>query len=94
MAKRRTRKQKISAQHKFSISWSPEAQKDKTEPNVKGQITKTTKSKPIKAGKAKSAKSSAKDRDLVKIKRDIIKSLIFAGIILGTEIVIYLAWTR
>jgi hypothetical protein len=79
MAKRRTRKQKERAKHRFTLL-------------VKGQFQNATKPKKTKAAQPKKAKFLAKQGDLASIKREIFKSLILASLILGLELMIYLAW--
>ncbi|KKR30604.1 hypothetical protein A2715_00260 [Candidatus Woesebacteria bacterium RIFCSPHIGHO2_01_FULL_39_32] len=95
MAKRRTRAQKESARHSFSISWSPnnsKAKKSISEPDVKGQLLDSVKRTSQKIEKGESAKYSEKDVNLASIKKDIARSLILAGFILTTELVLYLIW--
>ncbi len=98
MAKRRTRKQKEKAKHSFAVSWKPstltskpEAKKGKSEPIVKGQTTQAQKHKRDRHIKKKSADRLAKDEGLGTIKRDLVKSLIIASLILTLEVVLYLA---
>ena len=98
MAKRRTRKQKESAKHAFTISWKPGLDKNSSkaksslnEPTVKGQFPNKKIEAPFKAKKKKNPDSMAKDGYLSNIKRDIIKSLSLALIIVGFELMIYLA---
>lgn len=83
VAKRRTRKQKAQAKHKFTF-----------EPVVKGQF----KSEPGTAFSlklsSKKAKKLANLTDLASLKRDIVKSLILASLVLSLEVMIYLAWNR
>ena len=88
--KRRTRKQKESARHTFTVSWTPEAKKAPDVPVVKGQIT----SPPEPNFKARQAGGKAdllaQDASLIFIKRDVIKSLLLASFILSLEVVVYL----
>lgn len=86
---RRTKKEKLEPRHPFLISW------EKTEvkkPLVKRQLVSEPEATLDKNRKTKNAEYLAKDSNLTSIKRDIVKSLIFASLILGLEIVIYLAW--
>ena len=99
MAKRRTRKQKQEAKHTFSISWEPspqtdesEAKKSISEPDVKGQLLDSVKRTSQKIKKDESAKYTERDVNLASIKKDIARSLILAGFILTTELVLYLIW--
>ena len=91
MAKRRTRKQKKKAKHPFELSWKPD-QHPPSKASVKGQFTKTKPSLISKAKKKKLAKDKAKPDNLASIKADIMKSLFWLGLIVGLELVIYLAW--
>lgn len=97
MAKRRTRKQKEKAKHRLTVSWKPSTSSPKKagktaskKPRVKGQIKKASQAKEKSLHKAKKANSMAKDEGLSLIKRDIVKSLIIASLILSLEVVIYL----
>ena len=93
MAKRRTRKQKKGARHQFTLSWEPAKDEPKTntsEANVKGQNKKSEAKKKSVRNVKNYSYSSAKSENLGTIKKDIIKSLILAGIIVASEIVIYL----
>lgn len=87
MGKRRTRKDKETARHAFNISWSPE-------PSVKGQFNSEAKKVDHKADELKSARIMAKDASFVSSKRDIVKSLLIASLILALEVVLYLAWNK
>lgn len=92
MAKRRTKKQKQKAKHDFAISWEPKAKKRRSEPDVKGQIKKSGSGKKPSGTGNDLAKNTAEPGNLASIKKDIIKSLILAGLILASEVVIYLTW--
>jgi len=99
MGKRRTRKEKEWAKHQFSLSWVPfrqirqaEPKKNTTEADVKRQFEKTSKPTNSKVIRSDLAVSSDKDINLTQIKRDIVRSLILAGVIVGLEVVLYLAW--
>ncbi|OGM57798.1 hypothetical protein A3E46_01820 [Candidatus Woesebacteria bacterium RIFCSPHIGHO2_12_FULL_46_16] len=92
MAKRRTRKQKEEARHSFALSWSPEAKKDHSELDVKGHLKNEAGRSLGQASTTKSADLLAKETSLASIKRDILKSIFLASLILGTELVLYLAW--
>jgi hypothetical protein len=88
---KKTRRQKVNPKHPFLISWEGSENKA-LKSSVKGQlkdvdITKLKKVKPIKK-----ANYMDKGFGLDQIKHDIIKSLILASLILGLEMVIYLAW--
>lgn len=98
MGKRRTRKQKETAKHAFTIKWSPdltesqiEPRKEKTEPNVKRQFDVKAKSEPYYTNKEKDSVISTKSNNLKRIKKDIVRSLTIAMIIMGIELMLYLA---
>ena len=99
MAKRRTKKQKRQAKHQFLLKWEPEkpiakakARKTVSVPAVKGQI-KNQADLNIKAkAKLKIADFQANNGGLASIKRDLVKSLIIASLVLALEVVLYLAW--
>lgn len=92
MSKRRTKKEKLAAKHQFAISWQPSTKTSTPQAHVKGQFT----NRQVEAGrpgvKEKRADFLDKDSNLSKIKKDIKKSLIIVSLIIGTELVIYLAW--
>ena len=99
MSKRRTRKEKERAKHTFSLSWSPSSKSFVSEPkktlpeaNVKRQFGTTLKLANSKSSEPDLADITAKDIALSQTKHDIIRSLILAGIIIGLELVLYLAW--
>ena len=99
MAKRRTRKQKERAKHRFAVSWEPDRSIAKPQPKkgnseavVKGQTKKGSSLKKSRKSKAKIADLLAKDNGLASIRRDIIKSLILASFVLGLEVMLYLKW--
>lgn len=94
MGKRRTKKQKLKAKRKFSVYFENEAETSSFEPVVKGQFKKSKKGSDSKLTEPKNAVPTAKVRGVKSIRRDIVKSIILASLILGTELVIYLARTR
>ena len=94
MAKRRTRKQKEKAKHQFTLSWHLEPKKASSKADVKGQFGKGTKLKKLQKSKIENAKFTAKLDSLASIRRDILKSLLLASLILSLEVMIYLAWSR
>ncbi len=81
MSKRRTRKEKEKAKHTLTFTF---------EPDVKRQKESELKTQNLKLKAYENARLSAKDNQFEPIKRDIIKSLILASLILGMELVIYL----
>jgi len=94
MAKRRTRKQKESAKRWFETPIIQESGKVSFEPAVKGQFEKEQKISKVKRPRKEIPEYTAKVGSLSSTKREIVKSLIFASLILGLEFVIYLAWIR
>ncbi len=99
MAKRRTKKQKSKAKHQFLLNWKPdsisssnEAKNAQVEAVVKGQIKNRVSPGRQREAKLKIADFQAKKEGLVLIRRDIIKSLFLASLILALEVVLYLAW--
>ncbi len=88
MGKHRTKKQKLNVHHPFVLTWAPEA-------HVKGQFTSSnnfTADKPKEPAKKEKAVLLAQEEATIKIKRDILKSLILVSLILASEVVLYLAW--
>jgi hypothetical protein len=95
MAKKRTRKQKIQAKHPFLISWEEgkkERSKASLKAGVKRQSQKTIGHKSASKRHEKSTHYSAEFDGLASVKKDIIKSLSIASLIVGIEIVLYLIW--
>ncbi|MEK7113019.1 MAG: hypothetical protein AAB875_06940 [Patescibacteria group bacterium] len=92
MVKRRTRQQKERAHHAFLYSWQNEPERKQIRHDVKGQFKIEPKPVSNISRKAKNANLMAKDDSLASVKRDIVKSLILASLILGIEVVVYLAW--
>ena len=73
------------------MSWKPEAKIASTEPVVKGQSKTDNKAKKRKGVKRKNAYYKDNSDNLGTIKRDLVKSLIIASLILALEVVLYLA---
>ena len=101
MAKRRTKKQKIQAKRQFLYKTSgtsdapkPKAKKRSSKPVVKRQFQKSTKSPTKLVPRIKNTIHSAKYSDLGSIKLDIIKSLVVTSLIIGIELMLYLAWSK
>jgi len=90
MSKRRTRKEKKEAHHSFTISWKPEAKNASFKADVNRQIGNDKKTEELKNLKKESVVILALNSDLASIRKNIFKSLIFATLILGSEIVLYL----
>jgi len=94
MAKRRTRKQKEKAKHRLELSLKTTAKIQDGKPRVKGQFNFEASPTSTEASKDKNAISLAKDDSLSVVKRDIVKSLILASLILALEVMVYLAWNK
>jgi hypothetical protein len=94
MAKRRTRKQKENARRNFTISWEPSPKRAVDKVHVKRQLTGSDKSVTARSPKQENAKNTANDIDLASIKKDLVKSLILASLILAFEVVLYLLWRK
>lgn len=92
MGKRRTRKQKQKAHHEFTIHWEPSSLKPKIEAGVNRQIVDQTPPASPEASLHKKPQNSAKELDLTGIKKNIRMSLIYTGLILISEIVLYFIW--
>jgi hypothetical protein len=93
--KRRTKKDKINPKRPTTISWKPsktEAKKADSEANVKRQLKKGKSRKTSKNNVKKSARFTDKNHSLASVKRDLVKSLLFAVLILASEVMIYLIW--
>jgi hypothetical protein len=95
MSKRRTKKEKINPKRNITISWEPnvfEAKNPGFEANVKRQLSKR-KDRDLLLNKAKKiAITTDKNDSLASVKKDLGKSLIFASLIIASEVVIYLVW--
>lgn len=79
--KRRTRQEKEHPYHQFAITWRPA---------VKGHFKNKPDSQFHHAYEAKKADRLAKEGSFEAIRHDIVKTLIFASLILACEVVIYL----
>jgi len=97
MTKKRTRKQKVEAHHRFSIEWQPALSSSKNNiasSNVNTQMKDDKNVKKSDQSSNDTAVLSDKSYSLASIKKEVIKSLILAALILASEIVIYLNWTK
>lgn len=95
MSKRRTRKQKENASHNFSVSWKPtdlKSNRSKIGSSVKNQNTIPISVNNSNIDVGNSAKYTDKYFNLASMKRDLIKSLTFASLILASELVLYFIW--
>lgn len=92
MGKRRTRAEKENPHHAFLYSWQGQPEKGPGRHDVKGQFKNEPQTASRKDKKANKANVLAKDGSLASIKRDMVKSLLVASLILAAEVVVYLAW--
>jgi len=92
MAVRRTKKQKLHAKHQFAVSWAPTPERRLPKASVKGQIEKRESPSLGRGQRVNKAEVLAKEGDIEAYKHNTIKSLILASLILGLEVVLYLAW--
>lgn len=94
MSSKRTKKQKEKARHPFLIRWEEKKDKNKanSEADVKGQNRRDPGHKIASKRTKKNAYSSGKDMVLASVKKDIIKSLSLASLIIGIEVMLYLIW--
>ena len=90
MAKRRTKKQKKNAKHNIKITWGPKDDTGSKRHSVKDQKKLRTKSKLKDASNKQNSSFKAKPTVLASVKKDIVKSLSLAGLIIGLEVMIYL----
>jgi hypothetical protein len=90
--KRRTKKDKQKAKHTFKMSWEKGVSRRKKTKSVKGQSPNSHKSKSSGTPDPKNAKSRAKDEFSESIKKDIIRSLALAAVILSLEVMLYFIW--
>ena len=82
VAARRTRKQKENPHRPFLYSWNQDS-------------AKVNKNEPVEAHVKRESKIEAKmDNALITAKKDIVKSLLLASLILSLEVVIYLGWNK
>ena len=89
--KRRTKAQKSKVKHPFLVSWN-EPEKKALSEAVKGQNNKSEAKLKPSGTMAKNANFLDKDDYLSTTRRDVIRSLMVTSLIIGTELVIYLAW--
>jgi len=87
--KRRTKKQKQNAKHSISYTWEPSSQKNPRHVSVKGQFKNSHKVGIKKNKELKKADKLAKDAPYIQIKRDILKSILIASLIICLELVLY-----
>jgi hypothetical protein len=92
MAKRRTRKDKETAKHQYTISWNPATINNTTEANVNRQNSGKFHASLKNNNSTKNAEYLAQESYLARTKRDIFKSLMLVILIIGIELVLYFAW--
>lgn len=90
--KRRTRKDKEEAKHTFKISWEKGVSERKNPRPVKGQSSDSLKPSSSGTRPRRNAKGKAKAELQEGIKKDILKSLALAAVILCLEVVLYFIW--
>lgn len=90
--KRRTRKDKQGAKHTFRISWEKGVSERKKSGPVKGQSSGRHKTKKSGTTPSKNAKGKAKAEFDQSLKKDILKSLALAAVILCLEVMLYFIW--
>ena len=88
MAITRTRKNKENPHYNFLYSWTP------SEPDVKRETNLVEKKISMKLSPSKKAEIQAKEDSMIRIKKDILKSLILVSLVLILEVVVYLAWSK
>jgi hypothetical protein len=84
----RTRKNKENPHYNFLYSWAP------SEPHVKRESDLVETDTPVKLSASKRAEIQAKEDSMLRIKKDIVKSLILVSFIILAELVVYLAWSK
>lgn len=87
---RRTKKQKRQANHNFTISWEPVNSTFENKP-VKSQSKNDKLGTSKKISNSEKAKRSDKDHEFAHLREELTKTLVFASLILGVELVLYLA---
>ena len=92
--KRRTRKDKKEAKHTFTLSWEKGTSERKKSDTVKGQSSSRHEEKKSGTKPSKNAKGKAKAQFGKSIKKDILKSLALATIILSLEVMLYFIWSN
>lgn len=93
--RRRTKKQKLNPKRPSLISWSPkefEAKNNDSEANVKRHLISDNERSVHKKTGTKLAIITDKNGEFVSVKKDLLKSLGFAFLIIASEVVIYLIW--
>ena len=94
MAKRRSKKQKETAKHQFTISYTPTASDGASKSAVKRQTKAPSSGTNKDTTKPEKALNKAEQESFTRSKREIVRSLGLASLVLGLEIVIYLVSRR
>jgi|GEM_PF-5078780 len=89
--KRRTKKQKLKAKHQFTVSWGETRKNTKNNILVKGQSNSDKNKNVSRMKHSNKAENKAEVTSLASTKRNLIKSLIVASLILSLEVMLYLA---
>ena len=90
MTKRRSKKQKQEAKHQFTISYTPSASDGASSSTVKRQTKTSTSGTKADLPVPENALNKAEQANLARTKREIVKSLGLASLVLGLEVMIYL----
>ncbi len=88
MAKRRTKKDKLTAVHPHTISWNPGMSPEA----VKKQNSMKTESARLASLATNNTTNMAFNVDLASIRKDLLKSLFISTFIIAFEVVIYFFW--
>ena len=92
MSKRRTREQKEKAIHSFTVSWNANENKASQAINpINVKIQNQSPKIPVKITQQQKINTNYSDNlfNLASMKKDLLKSLTFAGLILASELMIY-----
>lgn len=92
MSKKRTKKQKSHAKYSFTLSWEPGTSEAKSKLRVNRQNAPEPQNAKPNSTYHNSPEYTVLSENIDKIKKNIIRSLILAGLILGSEIVLYFFW--
>ncbi len=93
MSKRRTKKEKLRANHSF-IFGTKGIQLIDTENLVKSQLDQDSKKQRIENKIIKNPINTEREKSVYTIKKDILKSLGLTALILGLEVVLYFVWNK
>lgn len=90
--KRRTKRDKENAKHHFVYSWNPSSVEPSKQFTVKRQFSLGSRPKKSGSTDAKKAKDTASKASLYQTKKEIIRSVSLASLIVSLELVIYFLW--